>query len=153
VFEGYAAPPAVYLILWEYGEHLFKLPPGSKPLTFTLDDCKAGAKRALKSLHQYARIFPIGKPRALLWQGFYDWLNGKTEKALKTWHKGLAVASSLGLPWEEGRVHYEIGRRTVANISSRQEHLTQALEIFKRLGSEHDQARVERELRVKVSQE
>ena len=146
VFEGYAAPPAVYFSLWQYGDYLFTLPPGSKPIAFTLEDCKNSAKRALKSLHQYARIFPIGRPRAALWQGFYDWLMGNSEKAIKSWQKGLDDAQKLGLPWEEGRIHYEIGRRKSTGNPARKEHLAQAAEIFKRLGAEHDQDRVEREI-------
>ena len=147
VFEGYAAPPAVYLVLWEYGPHLHKLPYGGKPITFTMQDCKDGAHRALKSLRQFARIFPIGQPRAALWTGLYEWLNGNSEKASKIWHKGLEMADSLGLPWEAGRIHYEMGRRKPAGSAARVDHLRQASLIFTRLGAEHDQARVERERR------
>ncbi len=153
VFEGYAAPPAVYLSLWQYGEYLLTLPQGSKRITFTLDDCKIGAQRALKSLHQYARIFPIGRPRAALWQGFYEWMTGNQDKAFSTWKKGLDTATSLGLPWEIGRIHYEIGRRKTAKDPASAVHLKQAAEIFTQLASEYDQARVTREIWAGSSQD
>ena len=153
VFEGYAAPPAIFLSLWQYGEYLLTLPSGSKPIAFTLEHCKEGARRALKSLHQYARIFPIGRPRAALWQGFYEWLEGNQGKAYHTWQKGLENALALGLPWEEARIHYEIGRRKAVGHPARTAHLQQAFEIFTRLGSEYDLARVVREIRAGSSQD
>lgn len=146
VFEGYAAPPAVFLSLWQFGEYLNTLPPGSKALAFSVEDCKNEAARALKYLHQYARIFPIGRPRAALWQGFYDWLNGKPEKAFRSWEKGLEIARALGLPWDEARICYEIGRRKPAGDKLRQTHLQSAEKIFIRLGAEYDRARVAREI-------
>lgn len=151
VFEGYAAPPAVFLTLWQFGEYLNTLPPGSQPLTFTLETCKTEAARALKSLHQYARIFPIGQPRAALWQGFYEWLCGKPEKALGNWQKGLETAQKLGLPWDEGRLLFEIGRRKPAGDPKRQAYLQNAEKIFIRLGAEYDRARVTRELKAGFS--
>ncbi|GAB4579642.1 MAG: adenylate/guanylate cyclase domain-containing protein [Anaerolineales bacterium] len=153
VFEGYAAPPAVYLNLWQFGEYLPNLPPGSKPITFTLEDCKKGSVQALKALHQYARIFPIGQPRALLWQGFYDWLTDKHAKALQNWEKGLKIAKTLGLPWEEGRIHYEMGRRMSGRTSTREYHLGEASKIFTRLGAEYDLDRVTREQAAGSSQD
>ncbi|NUM47344.1 MAG: AAA family ATPase [Anaerolineales bacterium] len=145
VFEGYAAPPAVFLSLWQYGEYLSTLPSGIKPITFRLEDCQKGAANALKSLHQYARIFPIGQPRAALWQGAYEWLTGKAQKAFPTWEKGLKTAQTLGLPWEEARLHYEIGRRKPGGSDIRQYHLQEAEKIFTKLGAEFDRERAMRE--------
>ncbi|MCB9136082.1 MAG: AAA family ATPase [Anaerolineales bacterium] len=146
VFEGYAAPPAVFLTLWQFGEYLTTLPPGSKPLAFTIATCKTQAARALKYLHQYARIFPIGRPRAALWQGFFDWLSGKPDKAFRNWEKGLETARSLGLPWEEARLLFELGRRKPAVDAQRQAYLREAEKIFIRLGAEYDRVRVAREI-------
>jgi len=138
--------------LWQFGEYLTTLPPGSKPITFTIDDCKNGAARALKSLHQYARIFPIGRPRAALWQGFYEWMTGNQSKAFQTWAKGLEIAKTLGLAWEQARIHYEVGRRHTARSSKREYHLKEADKIFTSLGSEFDSDRVQREIAAGSSQ-
>lgn len=133
VLEGYASPPGVYLRLWELGEGLPTLPPGSKPVAFTREDCLLGAQRALKSLRQYARIFPIGRPRLALWEGCYAWIQGQRKKAFKTWHRGLDVAQQLGLPWDEARIYLEIGRRKAPEDPARADHLRQAGAIFARL--------------------
>jgi len=99
------------------------------------------ARQACKALHGYARVFPIGQPRAWLWQGLYDWLAGQPRKAHKAWRKSLAAAERLEMPYDQGLAHYEIGRH--ATGLERQEHLARACAIFARLGAAYDLARAE----------
>jgi class 3 adenylate cyclase/tetratricopeptide (TPR) repeat protein len=144
VFEGYAAPPAVFLRLWQLGP---EFPPTPDALTFSLQDCQREAKRALKDLRQYARLFPIGQPRAALCQGIYAWLTGHPEKAFRHWEQGLETAKRLGLPWEEGRLHYEMGLR-LPRAADRQNHLRAAEQIFTQIEAAFDQKRVRQALDV-----
>ncbi len=78
-----------------------------------------------------------------LYQSLYDWLVGKRSKAHKTWHKSLAAAQGYGTPYMEGRLHYEIGRHLAATDPARDEHLSQARDIFERLGAAYDLIQVE----------
>ncbi len=136
--DGYAAMALVYLTLWETQN----LEPQSfNPSPDSLAEVKGRALQACHSLHRYAQRFPIGRPRAWLYQGWYDWLNGRAARARAAWHKALDYAGQLDMPYEEGLVHYEIGRH--ASGSERQSHLSRASEILAQLGAAYDLARVQ----------
>ncbi len=87
-------------------------------------------------MRQFGRVFRIGRPRAWLLQGRYDWLAGKPSKARKAWQKSLAAAERLAMPYDQGLAHYEIGRHITG--TERQHHLTRAHAIFAHLGATYD---------------
>jgi class 3 adenylate cyclase/tetratricopeptide (TPR) repeat protein len=130
VLSGYANPAEVFLALWEVGH------PEPNLDTMT--------RKACKLARGFARVFPIGRPRALLWGGLYEWLAGKPVRAHKAWLESLAVARSLEMAYDEALAHYEIGRHTDAGDPARQEHLSRAGEIFERLGAAYDLGRVQK---------
>ncbi|MCA9988334.1 MAG: hypothetical protein KDE59_28700 [Anaerolineales bacterium] len=53
----------------------------------------------LRQLARFARVFPIGRPISLLYEG--EWLaqNREYTKADRTWLAGLTAADELKLPW------------------------------------------------------
>lgn len=127
VLHGYIGVADVYLALWETqaaGSIEAQLP--------------GLARQACKNLHSFARIFPIGKPGAFLYQGLYDWLSGKPKKAHKAWQKSLGHARALEMPFDEGLAHYEIARHLPPDDAARQAHLEQATTIFTELGTGYD---------------
>ena len=136
VIHGYSSTAEVYLTLWE--THLFDNPRLER------QQLQQSARQACRALFKYARAFPIGKPRAWLWQGLYYWLAGKTSKAYRTWEKCLTVASELDMPYEQGLAHFEIGRHLSPRHTKRQEHLQAAHNIFERLNANYDLKRVQR---------
>jgi tetratricopeptide (TPR) repeat protein len=120
-FPAYANAPEVYLTLWE-AEH-----PAPQ-----LD---AQAHKACRALQGYARVFPVGQPRALLWQGLYAWLSGNQAKAHDAWRKSLAAAENLAMPYDQGLAHYEIGRHLQKDAPNRGQTLSRAGEFFEELGA------------------
>ncbi len=136
MFDGYVAVPLVYLALWEASRDLSLAPRSTvdRPAA----ELAERARKACRMLHRYARVYPIGRPRAWLYQGWHDWLSGKARKARRAWRKSLAEAERLAMPNEEGLAHYEIGRHLPAGDAARREHLGHAVEIFTRLGAEYD---------------
>jgi tetratricopeptide (TPR) repeat protein len=94
------------------------------------------AKQVCRHLRKYAHVFPIGQPSCQLWQGLCDWLSGKQRKAWTSWRKSLASAEKLGMPYELGLAHYEMGRHSRGE--DRKKHLSQACKIFTRLGANYD---------------
>jgi tetratricopeptide (TPR) repeat protein len=136
---GYAAIAETYLTLWEntINNSKFKIPWPSFQ-SQGRQNSKLNPKSALKALRGYARVFPIGQPRALLWQGVYQWAMGRQSSAYKLWAKSLALAEALDMPYAQGLIHYEIGRRLPPGESARDQHLRQAQEIFERLGVTYD---------------
>jgi hypothetical protein len=107
---------------------------------------KSNARRACKALQGYARVFPVGQARTYLWRGVSEWLSGRPRRAQKLWTKSLAAAERLAMPYEQGLVHYEIGRRLPLDDPARPEHLTHACEIFTRLEATYDLERAQEAL-------
>lgn len=127
LLEGYAGIAEVYLTLWERGD-------AAEIANQTM--IRQLARQACQWLHAYARVFPIGRPRAWLWQGVYEWLDDRPSRAFKAWRRGLIMAARLHMPYEQALVHYELGRHSVGTY--RQHHLQKAAELFTRLGTTYD---------------
>ncbi|HZD11502.1 MAG TPA: AAA family ATPase, partial [Candidatus Binatia bacterium] len=120
---GYAGPAEVFLTAWEIGHG----PPG----------VEQHAQKALKTLNRFSRTFPIGRPSAMLYQGWQHVLCGRPKRALRTWQSGLQLALDGQLPYEATRLHYEMGRSQNLDGMRRQEHLREAQAGFDKLGSAH----------------
>ena len=93
---------------------------------------RAMAAQAVGHLGRYARVFPIGRPRALLHQGLVAWTDGRAGRARRDWRAALAAAERLGMRYEQalaldilGR-HGEPGQRPAARERARA--------LFERLG-------------------
>ncbi len=120
-FDSYSNVAFVYLTLWERSgtEH-------------EKSEMQLLARQACRALHKFARTYSFAKSRAFLWQGLYDWLDGKQRSAQKKWQKSLVEAQNLSMPYDEALVNREIGRHTTG--SERDLNLARANEIFTRLG-------------------
>jgi tetratricopeptide (TPR) repeat protein len=126
LLEGYAGVAEVYLSLWETNNNS--------------GDTSRAARHACRDLRSFARIFPIGKPRARLWQGRLAQLSGRTEWAQAAWRAGLASAERLGMPFEAALAHAELSRHS-AGEPQRQWHLEQAQTLLHKLGIADDPTR------------
>jgi len=127
-FEGYAAPAEIALKIWESYE------AGGNSIVHAKTLAQS-AHEGCKVLHNFARIYAPGQPRAWLNQGRYHWLTGNSAEAFQCWHKALESAEQLTMPYEQALVHYEIGRHLPPDDGASQEHLLQSDEICRRLGS------------------
>jgi tetratricopeptide (TPR) repeat protein len=141
LLEAYADVAEVYLALWNANGGLSRA-ERSTLLKSVRDTCRA--------LHDFARAFPIGQPRAWVFQGLYDWHAGQTGKAHKAWQKGLAQAERLEMPYEEGLAHYEIGRHLPFDDPQQEKHLTRACELFARLEARHDLKQARQSLATRI---
>lgn len=121
---GYSSVAEVYLTLWEL--------EGNSQM-------QAAAQNAVKALHKFAGVFPIGQPRAWLWQGRYEWLTGNKSKARQAWQKALEFAQKRLMPYPQALAHAELARFT---DSQRPQHLNQARALFTQLGSVDDLAQL-----------
>jgi tetratricopeptide (TPR) repeat protein len=88
-----------------------------------------------KALRQ-ANAFRGRRPEALRLRGRYAWLQGKAKQAHRWWGKSLVEAKTLGMTYELGLTHLEIGQRL-----GERAHLEKAEAIFAELGVELDRAR------------
>jgi adenylate cyclase len=133
-FPGYSGLAEVCLALWEgsAGE-----PAEQREALRKL------AHQACHHIQGFARSFATARTDALLWQGLYDWLDGKHQKALRAWQKCADLADQLSMPYVRARAHYEMGRHMAADDPRREQHLKQAQQIFTRLGAARDVRRVQ----------
>ena len=93
---------------------------------------RAMADQAVGYLGRFARVFPIGEPRARLHRGLLAWVDGRPAAARRDWRAALAAATRLGMRYEQalaldvlGR-HGEPGQRPAARERARA--------LFERLG-------------------
>jgi hypothetical protein len=133
--ERYALPAEAALLLREQ-EAAFE----------PADRARLGAlcREAVASSFRFARVFPIGEPRAALLAGTSAWLDGRATAARSAWSRSLAAARRLDMPYDEGRAHLEIGRHTPPGALERAEHLARAASLFDELGALDDREKVER---------
>jgi tetratricopeptide (TPR) repeat protein len=71
--------------------------------------------KAIAGLKSFARIFPIARPRALLWRGQYCLLSKRPSGARRLWRKGLAVADRLSMPYEQRLLHESMSGAEVSH--------------------------------------
>jgi class 3 adenylate cyclase/tetratricopeptide (TPR) repeat protein len=58
-------------------------------------ELRVQARRACGVMHRFGRAFPVGLPRALLWEGRRQWLLGQKSKAGHLWQKALDASQKL----------------------------------------------------------
>jgi tetratricopeptide (TPR) repeat protein len=102
------------------------------------------AREACRELRRYARIFPLGRPDALRVAGIVDWLDGRRDRARRSWQEAIEAAGRLRLPGEEGRARYELGRRLGRGDPEGARQLRRAAEIFTALEIDFWRERAER---------
>ena len=113
------------------------------PKGHDVPNLKSNAGQTCHILRQYARAFPIGQPRAWLWQGLYYGLSGQPGQAQAAWRKSLAAAERLSMPYEQAQALYEMGRHLPANDPKRQVYLSRAAQIFSQLEAKYDLSRTQ----------
>jgi tetratricopeptide (TPR) repeat protein len=94
--------------------------------------------RAMLQLRLLAFMQDVGKPRLAVYGCWEAGLAGQPRRAEKIALKGVRLAQKMRMPYEQGLLHYHAGRFLPPANPGRQEHLTQALAIFERLGAAYD---------------
>ncbi len=113
-----------YLWLAEQGGELQK--------NMSLKKAKSTCHAALR---EGAKMHPK-LPKAMRLQGTYEWLRGKHAAAQKWWQKSLTEAERMGLQYDVGMVHLEMGQRL-----GERAHMEQAEAISAEIGAELDLAK------------
>jgi hypothetical protein len=91
------------------------------------------ASQAVGYLGRYARVFPIGEPRALLYRGLLAWMAGRPAVARRRWRGALAAAERLGMRYDQALVLDMLGRH--GRPGQRPGHRERARELFARAGA------------------
>jgi len=94
---------------------------------------EAAALGACADLAIHARVFPVSRARALVFQGRAAWLQERPDKARRLTKRGLESAERLGVPFAEGLAHAALARMS-EDASDVEQHRIAARSIFERLG-------------------
>lgn len=124
--DGYVGAAEAFLAAWESAS---EAPPAKR------QRLRASARGACGALRTFAGVMPIGQPWALLYQGLFDWMDGRNGRARRGWRKAQEAASRLGMPLAEGLAHFQLGRHLEADSPLRRAHLEQAGAVFERIGA------------------
>jgi hypothetical protein len=116
MLDGYTGIMQVYVALWQRGD--------------TAKDWAVETARVCKMFQKFAGVFPVGQPRYWLYQGWHDWLAGKEEKAQQAWQKSLAIATEMGMRFDEAMAHYHIAIHQPPQQAEPNNHLQQAADLF-----------------------
>jgi class 3 adenylate cyclase/tetratricopeptide (TPR) repeat protein len=103
------------------------------------DEDLTKAKGACKSLFRWAKGYRVCLPEAMRLRGVHDWLTGKQTSAQKHWQRSIGLAEEMGMRYDLGMTHLEMGRRLTDH-----DHLQQAEAIFADIGAEFDLAETRR---------
>jgi predicted ATPase len=138
---GYTSCAELYLRIWEI-----------QSSASSFQQLQDAANQACRRLYEFAGIFPCAKPRAYLFHGLNQWLQGDHRKAYQYWQRSLQVAESFNSEMEKGLIHFEIGRHLSPGELSRDgwtaaQHLRCSHEILTRLGAEYYSKQVENGMR------
>ena len=99
---------------------------------------------ALATLRKYARVFPVGQPRAALFAGRMQWLQQRESRARRSWSKGLERAIQLRMPFEAALLHETLARHNLPDVPESVEHRTAAVNLYKQLGMHFEAERLAR---------
>ena len=93
---------------------------------------RAMATEGVRHLGRYARVFPIGRPRALLYRGLLAWTAGRAGPARRDWRAALAAAERLGMRYEQALALDMLGRH--GEPGRRPANRERAAALFQELG-------------------
>jgi len=110
------------------------------------------ARTALKDVRRFARVIPVGRPRALLWRGSVASLAGNSTEARHRWAHTIALAERMGMPYEAAMARFSIGRDLGAGDPEGRRMLEIAYEALSTLGAVFDATRVRDSLAAVSSQ-
>ena len=121
---AYAACANAQLALLEHGK--------TKPV----EELKANAEAGMNAFKSFQRVFPIGVPRYLTYRAWMARLNGKT--AAGELRQAISLADEKRMPYDVGLAHAELSRHLTASDPAYDLHVSQASEIFERLGNAYE---------------
>ncbi|MBI1282700.1 MAG: AAA family ATPase [Anaerolineaceae bacterium] len=101
------------------------------------------ARKATKLLNQFAKIFDIGQPAAMIYAGRYSRLAGKTRQAADYAHRGLKLAEQLRMPYYEAEACLELGLQLSATDTMQKTYFDRALISFRRIGANYECNQIE----------
>lgn len=135
--EGYMAPAQIYLDLWARNRFEGIALPNwvaRRPQSYW----DANVKRALTWAQKFAKVFPVGKPRALIFLGQWHALRGKNTAAERVFKEAIQSAHQLEMPHQEGLAWYHWAQS--CRGEARRQALAESVRLFEYLSLPYELA-------------
>ena len=97
-------------------------------------ELRAQSRRACGVMRRFGRAFPVGLPRALLWEGRRQWLLGRKKAADRWWQKALAASNKLGMKRDLALIHMHVA------MLHGETHKKEAIALFEEIGAHSELA-------------
>ena len=93
------------------------------------------ASKSVRLMETFAGVFPFGLGRAHLLRGRLEAMQGRPDKAMRAWQRGVLAAKAHGMCLDEALCHLEIGARLRDDQPDRAAHLQVATSLFAECGA------------------
>ena len=97
-------------------------------------ELRVQARRACGVMRRFGRAFPVGLPRAFLWEGRRQWLLGHKKAADRCWQNALAASKELGMKRDLALIHMH---RAMLHGDA---HKREAVALFEEIGAHSELA-------------
>ena len=97
-------------------------------------ELRVQARRACGVMRRFGRAFPVGLPRAHLWEGRRQWLHGQKKAADHWWQKALAASRELGMKRDLALIHMHLA------MLHGETHRNEAIALFQEIGAHSELA-------------
>jgi hypothetical protein len=97
-------------------------------------ELRVQARRACGVMRRFGRAFPVGLPRALLWDGRRRWLLGQRKAADQLWQKALTASTALGMKRDLALIHMHLA------LVHGESHKNEAISLFEEIGAHSELA-------------
>jgi tetratricopeptide (TPR) repeat protein len=99
--------------------------------------------QAIKSLHIFAQVYPLARPRAWIYQSRVNWLKGKPKRARRDLQVAINQAQQCNMPYDEGIAYLTLARQVEKNHPEYVAYLDMAIACFSRVNATEQLQRAE----------
>jgi tetratricopeptide (TPR) repeat protein len=123
--NGYSNVAEVFLELWASGD----------------GTCAQAAHDSCREMDRSARVFPVHRPRALLYRALLEYQSNRPNRARKLWNQCIVAARQLRLSYEEALA--DVACAQFLRPPDRDQRLRRARHVFAEHSAAYDLARVD----------
>lgn len=139
--EGYMAPVQIYLDLWARNRFGGSAWPDALPHR-PQSHWEASVKRALRWAQKFSKIFPVGKPRFMIYSGQWYALRGHNAAAERILNDAIQSARQFEMPHQEGLAWYYLAQ--CYRGEARRQAIEKSIQLFEHLSLPYELSQARR---------
>lgn len=108
----------------------------AEPDSKTDESLLADITQACKSLHIFAQVYPLARPRAWIYQARENWLKDKQKRAIRALQVAVTQAQQCNISYDEGVAYLTLARLQKSTKQDYESYLDLAMARFEEVGAE-----------------